>query len=99
MIILAVLFIGAAYEGIKAGANLAKGRPANFNVTVALNPLAAVGQVVRDTVSGVSDQRRGIWIGRQSLGDYGVGVQFYPGLDVHHMVVVIDGACWFFYFH
>jgi len=61
-----------------------------FDVSV-LNPITWPRRIITNTVSALCDQDTGIWLGKKSLKNSGIGLTIAPGFDLLHWAIMIDG--------
>ena len=62
-----------------------------FDVAV-LNPLTWPRRMINNIDAALHEQNQGIWLGKTSLGGYGVGMTVAPGFDLFHWAILIDGT-------
>ena len=61
-----------------------------FDIGV-INPLTWPRRIVNHIVSALSDKKKGIWLGKKSLKNLGIGCTVAPGFDLFHWAIIIDG--------
>ncbi|CAF1462472.1 unnamed protein product [Adineta steineri] len=62
----------------------------HFDIGI-LNPVTWPRRIINNTVAALSDQKEGIWLGKRSLSDSGVGWTLAPGFDLFHWAIMING--------
>ncbi|CAF3793341.1 unnamed protein product [Adineta steineri] len=62
----------------------------NFDIGV-LNPLTWPRRIIINSISALSDREKGIWLGKKSLNNFGIGWTLAPGFDLFHWAIMING--------
>ena len=63
----------------------------HLDVADLFNPIRMFTEPVRQIVNSTKDYKKNIWIGKRSLGKFGVGLSFSTGTDLFHYAIMIDG--------
>jgi hypothetical protein len=64
----------------------------HFDLTNLINPIKWISEPFRHIVGAFKDYNKNIWIGKRSLGEWGIGFSLIPGYEAYHYAIMIDGV-------